>query len=226
MFVVNTDAPLSLSLSLCVCVCVFRYQHTGRETVDVTFNLRDFKVVLGYCASTRNNLTVLVSRAGEPLAILPAPMNEHMNAGFTSEFVLATMVDSCVDEFGQHLSALNKTQQQQQQQQQQRVVERGSHQSMNTADVASHLVALNGNNSNAKSVVGRPGAEGSVAKRLKVGQSQDTETMTLSMSCNDKGEGGNGGDEAGRDGEEDNDSEVPATPPHERRLETCIQNWS
>jgi hypothetical protein len=63
----------------------------------VTFNLKDFKAVLAYCLSTRNNLGILFSRAGEPLAILPMPMHEHMNSEFTSEFVLATMLDSTVD---------------------------------------------------------------------------------------------------------------------------------
>jgi len=91
------NSLLHTQLSLNAHQHFLEYQHTGRETVDVTFNLKDFKAVLTYCLSTRNNLGILFSRAGEPLAILPMPMHEHMNSEFTSEFVLATMLDSTVD---------------------------------------------------------------------------------------------------------------------------------
>ena len=121
--------------------------------MDVTFNLKDFKVILAYCASTRNNLSILFSKAGEPLAILPVPVMEHMHISphFCSEFILATMVDSLVDSCGQPMSGLRaptpaqaRKPPQQPRKSTPTAGRNSNHSSsMNTHQVASHLVALN-----------------------------------------------------------------------------------
>ena len=226
------------------------YQHSGRETVDATFNMKDFKAVLNFCASSRNNLTILFSKAGDPVAIVPIPMHEHMHSTFSSEFVLATMMDTCVGVDGEPLSLLNKTNAGN------RAVRPAGPQAsrggtggdglngrrdlsmatgagarssaaasfrtgVRTNDVAADLVAMNAVSTHQHSAATATGGRPS-SKRLKSMGSQNTSaTVSIDNFLDDRC------DVDGEDGDDDDDDEeVPGTPPHERRIDTCIQNWS
>jgi len=154
------------------------------------------------------------------------------------------MMDSLVDENGQHVSVLNRTVPAPSQQPCGRAAastlpgngamdhpmgrasspaERNSVPSMsamNTHDAANHLVALNDNGSVHQQ---QPSTSSGIhatsrSKRPRAASSMDTE-MTLTVTYNN-----NLAD--GADGDDEEDEEVPGTPQAERRVETCIRNWT
>ena len=202
------------------------YQHSGRETVDVTFNLKDLKVVLGYASATRNNVRILFSKAGEPLAILPIPANEHMNMGISAEFVLATMLDSCVDSNGRAALLLNKAPVNANNRASVLPERYSMRNSMDTNEVAKNLVAMNNaqQQHDSQSLV-YPSGNNPPSKRLR--PTQDT-SATVSMNCDHHHHNNNNSNARNNlDYQDDeDDDEVPGTPPHERRMDTWIQNWS
>ena len=93
---------------------------------------------------------------------------------------------------------------------------------MNTREVASHLVALNNNEGEQPSASGVFEGPRSRSKRPKTGtnggHSQEDTELTLSVAYGDN--------LVDRDEDDDEEDEVPGTPPNERRIETCIHNWS
>ena len=226
------------------------YIHTGRKTVDVTFNLKDFKVILAYCTSMRNNLSILFSQAGEPLAIVPIPSHEHFSTSdFSSEFVLATMLDSCVDQNGQPSVLLNVTSapvnngSSLNKRRAHAAVQEEKHRShphqtttgttrasygsdMNTNDAADHLVAMQEKEYSNTTLSHLRGSQPQqpTSKRFRVA-SQETSQATVSVN-NDPSYRKNELHLEPQNDEDDDDEEVPGTPTHERRVDTWIENWS
>ena len=47
------------------------YQHTADEPADVTFNLKDFKVMLGWCMSMDMDMAIRFQSPGAPLLVEP-----------------------------------------------------------------------------------------------------------------------------------------------------------
>ena len=47
------------------------YRHTADEPADVTFNLKDFKVMLGWCMSMDMDMAIRFQSPGAPLLVEP-----------------------------------------------------------------------------------------------------------------------------------------------------------
>lgn len=47
------------------------YHHSADDPADVTFNLRDFKVMLGWCQAVEQEVAIRFQESGAPLLVEP-----------------------------------------------------------------------------------------------------------------------------------------------------------
>jgi tRNA U54 and U55 pseudouridine synthase Pus10 len=85
-----------------------RYDNSCTETIDATFNVKDFAVIVQFCKSVQADVTIRMSEAGTPLMVEAAwessdenDAAEHVQA----ELLLATIHES-VQVCAAHLHAM------------------------------------------------------------------------------------------------------------------------
>lgn len=70
-FAGQVDAALHTQISVNTDAVFISFQHTGDEAADVTFNLRDFRVMLAWCMAMDMDMAIRFQSPGAPLLVEP-----------------------------------------------------------------------------------------------------------------------------------------------------------
>ncbi len=242
--VVPGDPVLHTAVHINVQQHFVHYENSCGAPVDVTFNLKDFRVILNFCAAVRSTIQMLFSGAGEPIAVVPAlPGHDRRHTEFSAEFVLATHLTSAhyadaphshegvaVNEARRALPVEGVAARAPAPAPHDAMQGRGGGSEMRMRRAAKHLLGMNGNpesyvvgsTATTTDVMGSEYDRGQHSKRTRMGPDPSA-TVSLPMRGQDLAH--EYVSAMADEGDDEDDDEVPATPPHARASEALIENW-